>query len=130
MRLSRRQPVEPLPRWTPGQPTKPVHIGADITELFPPPGPVPDHVKGADITQLFPEPPPPLPPLPPLPPELLFPQQQPSPSEGVSTPAGDTPLHLKRLKSRLWRPWRSRIKRQRRQKIRKRRLRPGGHPRN
>ena len=82
MRLSRRQPIEPLPRWTPGQPTKPVHIGADITELFPPPGPVPDYVKGADITQLFPEPPPP--------PELLFPQQPPSPSEGVSTPAGDT----------------------------------------
>ena len=82
MRLSRRQPIEPLPRWTPGQPTKPVHIGADITELFPPPGPVPDYVKGADITQLFPEPPPP-------PPELLFPQQPPSPSEGVSTPAGD-----------------------------------------
>ena len=85
MRLRRLQPVEPLPRWTPGQPTKPVHIGADITELFLPPGPVPGHVKGADITQLFPEPPPP------LPPELLFPQQQPSPSEGVSTPAGGIP---------------------------------------
>ena len=89
MRLSRRQPVEPLPRWTPGQPGQPVqpappvHIGADITELFPPPGPGPGHVKGADITELFPKPP-----LPPLPPELLFPQQPPSPSEGVSTLAG------------------------------------------
>ena len=67
-----------------------VHAGADITELFPPLGPIPAHVKGADITELFPKPPPP--PLPPpMPPELLFPQPPPPPSEGVSTPAGDTP---------------------------------------
>ena len=72
MRLRRLKPDEPAPRWRPEQPAKPVHAGADITELFPPPGPIPAHVKGADITELFPKPPPP-------------------PSEGVSTPAGDTP---------------------------------------
>ena len=44
------EPVEPAPLVTPGQPVQPVRVGADITELFPPPGPVPGHVKGADIT--------------------------------------------------------------------------------
>ena len=58
MRLRRRQPDEPAPRWRPEQPAKPVHAGADITELFPPLGPIPAHVKGADITELFPKPPP------------------------------------------------------------------------
>ena len=114
LRRIKIEPVEPARLVTPGQP---VRVGADITELFPPPGPVPDHVKGADITQLFPEPPPP-----PLPPELLFPQQQPSPSEGVSTPDGDTPHSLKSWNRRLRRPWRPsrRQHRQNRKRLKRR----------
>ena len=125
MRLRRRQPDEPAPRWRPEQPAKPVHAGADITELFPPLGPIPAHVKGADITELFPKPPPP-PPMPPLPPELLFPKPPPPPSEGVST-RGGAPHSLKSWNRRLRRPLRSRI---RRQNCRERRLRPGGTPHN